>query len=235
MILPREAVRRYSRQILLPEIGLEGQRKLGASSVLVVGAGGLGAPVLTYLVSSGVGRIVVAEHDTVDLSNLQRQFLYTSTDLERAKLEVALERLGVLNPLVKLEGAGRFTPENAEPLISSVDLAVDASDNAATRCLVSDTCTRLERTWVWGAAEGFTGMACVYDHTLNLRDAFPDAPAGDDNCDTVGVFAPLLGSVGSLMAGAALRLLLGLEIARGELTLFDALEGSSRLIRLRRR
>jgi adenylyltransferase/sulfurtransferase len=228
----REALKRYSRQILLPEIGLEGQTKLSNSSALVIGAGGLGAPVLTYLVSSGVRRVIVAEHDTVDFSNLQRQFLYSTADVGRPKLEVALERLSALNLLVKLEGAEKFGAENAATLVSSVDVVVDASDNAATRYLVSDTCVTLERTWVWGAAEGFTGMTCVFDHRLSLRDAFSEG-GSDDNCDTIGVFAPLLGTVGSHMAGAALRLLLGLEVRRGELTLWDALEGSSRTVKLR--
>ena len=229
----REALRRYSRQIILPEIALSGQQRLSAASVLVIGAGGLGAPALTYLTSSGVGRIVVSEDDTLDLSNLQRQFLFDSTQIGGSKLELALRRLRALNPLIALEGTARFEPDNAIGLISSVDLVVDASDNASTRYLVSDTCERLEKTWVWGAAEGFTGMTAVFDHTLTLRDAFPD-PVSDDNCDTVGVFAPLLGMVGSQMASAALKLLIGLPVPRGLLTLIDALEGTTRAVKLRR-
>ena len=233
MNLTREALRRYSRQIILPEIGLAGQQRLSDSSVLVIGAGGLGAPALTYLTSSGVGRIVVSEDDTLDVSNLQRQFLFDSTRVGAPKLELALERLHALNPLVTLQGAARFEQSNAAQLVTGVDLVIDASDNAATRYLVSDTCTALERTWVWGAAEGFTGMTAVFDHRLSLHDAFPD-PVSDDNCDTVGVFAPLLGMVGSQMAGAALKLLIGLPVKRGVLTLIDALEGTTRAVKLRR-
>lgn len=229
----REALRRYSRQIILPEIALAGQQRLGNSSVLVIGAGGLGAPVLTYLTSSGVGRIVVSEDDTLEVSNLQRQFLFDSTQVGGHKCELALQRLHALNPLVTLEGAARFEESNASELVSGVDLVIDASDNAATRYLVSDTCAHLEKTWVWGAAEGFTGMTAVFDHTLSLRDAFPEA-MGDDNCDTVGVFAPLLGQVGSQMASAALKLLIGLPVKRGVLTLIDALEGTTRAVKLRR-
>ncbi len=229
----REALRRYSRQIILPEIALAGQQRLADSTVLVIGAGGLGAPLLTYLTSSGVGRIVISEDDTLDLSNLHRQFLFDSTQLGQPKLELALQRLHALNPFVTLEGTARFGESNASELVSSVDLVIDASDNASTRYLVSDTCTRVEKTWVWGAAEGFTGMTAVFDHTLSLRDAFPD-PVSDDNCDTIGVFAPLLGQVGSQMASAALKLLIGLPVKRGVLTLIDALEGTTRAVKLRR-
>lgn len=233
MTQTRDALRRYSRQIILPEIALAGQQRLSASTVLVIGAGGLGAPVLTYLASSGVGRIVVSEDDTLDVSNLQRQFLFDSTQIGGQKLELALQRLHALNPLIALEGRARFAADNAVELISSVDLVIDSSDNAATRYLVSDTCARLEKPWVWGAAEGFTGMTAVFDQTLTLRDAFPD-PVSDDNCDTVGVFAPLLGIVGSQMANAALKLLVGLPVKRGLLTLIDALEGTTRTVKLRR-
>ena len=229
----REALRRYSRQIILPEIALAGQERLSASTVLVIGAGGLGAPVLTYLACSGVGRIVVSEFDTLEVSNLQRQFLFDSAQIGAQKLELALQRLHALNPLIAISGVARFAPDNAVGLIAGVDLVIDASDNAATRYLVSDTCALLEKTWVWGAAEGFTGMTAVFDHTLTLRDAFPD-PISDDNCDTVGVFAPLLGQVGSQMASAALKLLIGLPVKRGVLTLIDALEGTTRAVKLRR-
>lgn len=232
MTQTREALRRYSRQIILPEIALAGQQRLSASSVLVIGAGGLGAPVLTYLTSSGVGRIVVSEFDTLEVSNLQRQFLFDSAQIGGDKLGLALDRLRALNPLIALEGTARFEESSAIALVSSVDLVIDASDNAATRYLVSDTCAELEQTWVWGAAEGFTGMTAVFDHTLTLRDAFPEA-ISDDNCDTVGVFAPLLGTVGSQMASAALKLLIGLPVKRGLLTLIDALEGTTRAVKLR--
>lgn len=233
MVQTRETLRRYSRQIILPEIALAGQQRLRDSSVLVIGAGGLGAPVLTYLTSSGVGRIVVSEDDTLDISNLQRQFLFDSTQIGGQKRELALQRLRAFNPLVTLQGAARFDSSNAVSLIADVDLVIDASDNTATRYLVSDTCATLEKTWVWGAAEGFTGMTAVFDHTLTLRDAFPD-PVSDDNCDTVGVFAPLLGMIGSQMASAALKLLIGLKVKRGLLTLVDALEGTTRAVKLQR-
>ncbi len=231
MSFTREQLKRYSRQILLPEIGLNGTERLRDSSALVIGAGGLGSPVLTYLVSSGVGRVRIAEADTLEVSNLQRQFLYSTSDVGQPKLELALARLKASNPEVRLEGVGKFDSSNATDLIASSTISIDCSDTFETRLLVSDTASSLERSWVWGAAEGFTGMTAVFDSSLTLRDAFPKA-APTENCDTIGVFAPLLGVIGSLMAGSALRLLLGLEVKHSQLTIYDALDSSFRNIKL---
>jgi molybdopterin/thiamine biosynthesis adenylyltransferase len=232
MSFTRDQLKRHSRQILLPEIGLNGIERLRDASVLVVGAGGLGSPVLTYLVSSGVGRIRLAESDTLDLSNLQRQFLYDTSNLGQPKLELAISRLRALNPEVRLEGLGQLNPDNAADLFGSSQIVLDCTDNIATRHLISDTCAALGKSHVWGAAEGFTGMSAVFAPTHTLRHAFPDTTP-QDNCDTIGVFAPLLGVIGSLMAGNALKLLLGLEVRFSELTVFDALDSSFRQIKLR--
>jgi molybdopterin-synthase adenylyltransferase len=232
MSFTREQLKRYSRQILLPEIGLSGTERLRDSSVLVVGAGGLGSPVLTYLVSSGVGRVRLAEADSLELSNLQRQFLYSTESIGQPKLELALNRLKALNPEVRLEPVGKFDSSNAKDLIASSTVTIDCADTFETRLLVSDTASSLHKTWVWGAAEGFTGMTSVFNSSLTLRDAFPDA-APTENCDTIGVFAPLLGVIGSLMATSALKLLLGLEVKPHELTIFDSLDSSFRKIKLR--
>lgn len=230
--MDRDELRRYSRQILLTEVGLAGQERLRGCGVLVVGAGGLGSPVLSYLAAAGVGRLGLAEHDRVDVTNLQRQILYSSADVGQDKSAVALSRVAALNPGVRTEAAGRLDAGNAHALIGAYDLVVDASDNFATRYLVSDTCAALGRTWVWGAAQGFDGMASVFDASLTLRDAFPGAPDTEDNCDTIGVFGPLVGVVGSMMAAEALKLLLGLPTLRGVLWLFDALEGETRTLEL---
>jgi molybdopterin-synthase adenylyltransferase len=232
MSFTRHQLKRYSRQILLPEIGLNGSEKLRDSSVLVVGAGGLGSPVLSYLVSSGVGRIRIAESDTLDISNLQRQFLYDTPSLGQPKLELAVQRLRALNPEIRLEGLGKLTPENAPDLIGSSQITLDCTDNIPTRHLISDTCANLEKLHVWGAAEAFTGMSAVFAPTHTLRQAFPDTTPRDD-CDTIGVFAPLLGVIGSLMAGNALKLLLGLEVRFSELLIFDALDSSFRKVKMR--
>ena len=232
MSFTREQLKRYSRQILLPEIGLYGTQRLRDSSALVIGAGGLGSPVLTYLVSSGVGRIRIAEADTLELSNLQRQFLYSTPDVGQPKLDLVLKRLKDLNPEVCLEPVGKFDSNNASDLIGLSTVTVDCADTFETRLLVSDTASSLDKTWVWGAAEGFTGMTAVFNSSLTLRDAFPEA-APTENCDTIGVFAPLLGVIGSYMANLALQLLLGLEVKPHELTIFDALDSNFRKIKLR--
>lgn len=232
MSFSRDQLKRYSRQILLPEIGLNGTERLQNSSVLVIGAGGLGSPVLTYLVSSGVGNIRIAEADNLEISNLQRQFLYSTPEIGQPKLEAAIKRLKSLNPEVSLEPVGRFEASNAADLIGSSTLTIDCSDTIQTRQLVSDTATSLKKISVWGAAEGFTGMTAIFDQTLTLRQAFPDA-APQDNCDTIGVFAPLLGVIGSLMATSALKLLLGLEVKHHHLTIYDALDSSFHHIQLK--
>ncbi len=232
MSFTREQLKRYSRQILLPEIGLNGTERLRDSSALVIGAGGLGSPVLTYLVSSGVGRVRIAEADTLELSNLQRQFLYSTESIGQPKLELALKRLKALNPEVRLEPVGKFDSSNAFDLITSSTVTIDCSDTFETRLLISDTASSLHKTWVWGAAEGFTGMTAIFNSSLTLRHAFPDA-APTENCDTIGVFAPLLGVIGSLMATSALHLLLGFEVKPHELTIFDASDSSFRKIKLR--
>jgi molybdopterin-synthase adenylyltransferase len=230
--LTREQLKRHSRQILLPEIGLNGIERLRESSVLVVGAGGLGSPVLTYLASSGVGRIRIAESDTLEISNLQRQFLYDTPNLGQPKLELAIQRLHALNPEVRLEGVGRLSTENAADCIGSCGLVLDCSDNIPTRHLISDTCAVLQKNHVWGAAEAFTGMCAVFSPMHTLRQTFPETTPRDD-CDTIGVFAPLLGVIGSLMANNALKLLLKLEVEFSELIIYDALESSFRKIKLR--
>ena len=233
MSFTREQLKRYSRQILLPEIGLNGMERLRNSSALVIGAGGLGSPVLTYLVSSGVGRIRIAEADWLELSNLQRQFLYSTNEVGKPKLELAVARLKALNPEIRLEPVGKFDSSNAADLIGSSTITLDCSDTFETRLLVSDTASALEKTWVWGAAEGFTGMTAIFNPKVTLRDAFSEATQGE-NCDTIGVFAPVLGVIGSLMTGSALRLLLGLEVKQAELTIYDALDSSFRKIKLGR-
>jgi molybdopterin-synthase adenylyltransferase len=233
MTFSREELKRYSRQILVPEIALTGQTRLKASSVLVIGAGGLGSPVLNYLVAAGVGRVGISEFDTLELHNLQRQTLYSSEQVGRPKLEAALERLIAVNLEVKLEGFPKLTPENAGELFSSFDLIVDASDNFGTRYLISDTCVQLEKPCVWGAAQGLEGMVSVFDSKLSLRDAFPNPLENQDNCDTLGVLGPLLAVIGGLMASEAIKHLVGLETLHGKLWTFDAISSQVRLLKLK--
>ena len=235
MTFSREELRRYSRQILVPEIALAGQGRLKSSSVLVIGAGGLGSPVTQYLVAAGVGRVGICEFDALELHNLQRQTLYSSDQVGRPKLEAALERLAAVNPEVKLEGFQKLTPENAIEMFSGFDLIVDASDNFATRYLISDTCVQLEKPWVWGAAQGLEGMVSVFDSRLSLRDAFPNPPESQGDCDTLGVLGPLLAVIGGMMASEAIKHLVGLETLYGKLWTFDALSSQVRMLKLKLR
>ncbi|WP_027482812.1 HesA/MoeB/ThiF family protein [Deinococcus pimensis] len=230
-MLSRAEIERYSRQLLLPDF--EGAvERLRAARVLVVGAGGLGTPLVTYLAGAGVGRLTLCDDDTVSLSNLQRQVLYATPDVGRAKTEVAASRLQQLNPGVRVETRGAVTADVVDGLVSGHDVVVDASDNFTTRYLLSDACGRAARPLVWGAAGGFEGMLSVFSEGVTLRDVFPE-PGGDD-CDTVGVLGPLLGVVASAMAVEVLKLAGGVgEPLVGRLWTYDALSGRVRVIRLR--
>lgn len=229
--LSREEVERYSRQLLLPDFA-QAMPRLRAARVLLVGLGGLGTPLASYLAGAGVGQLTLCDGDRVSLSNLQRQTLYVSADVGRPKTEVAAARLQALNPGVRLETAPALDTANAAALIGSHDLVLDASDNFAARYTVSDVCAALGKTWVWGAAGGFEGMLSVFRGGLTLREVFPE-PGGDD-CDTLGVLGPLLGVVASAMAAEALKLLGGVgEPLLGKLWTYDALSGRVRVIRLR--
>lgn len=229
--LRRDEIERYSRQLLLPDFADRFDR-VRSARVLVVGVGGLGSPLVSYLVGAGVGSLTLCDADEVSLSNLQRQLLFTTSDVGRPKVDVAAARLQALNPGVRIGTVGAFTAENASSLVASHDLVVDASDNFDTRYLVSDACAAADRTWVWGAAGAFEGMACVFDASCTLRDVFPE-PSGDD-CDTIGVLGPLLGVVASTMAVEVLKVLTGVgEPLTARLWTYDALAGRSRLVKLR--
>ena len=231
MTLTRAELERYSRQLLLPDFE-RAVSALRTSRVLVVGVGGLGTPLVTYLAGAGVGHVTLAESDEVSLSNLQRQVLYATPDVGRAKVEVAASRLQQLNPGVRVEARGALDQDVADAWVREHDVVVDATDNFATRYLISDACARQERPLVWGAAGGFEGMLSVFARGLSLRDVFPQ-PSTDD-CDTVGVLGPVLGVVASAMAVEVLKLLSGVgDPLIGRLWTYDALSGRVRVIALR--
>ncbi|MPY67450.1 HesA/MoeB/ThiF family protein [Deinococcus sp. SDU3-2] len=232
--LTREELRRYSRSLLVPEwLEAGAQERLKAARVLVVGAGGLGGPVLLHLAGSGVGQLVISDGDTVDLSNLHRQTHFSSHDLGRPKAQAAAERLQALNPWVEVETVPALNAANAAALIAEADLVVDATDNFDTRYLIADTCTAQGREWVWGAASGTSGLVSVFGPSLGLRDIFPD-PADALSCAEVGVLGPVPAVVGHVMALEALKLLgeVG-EPLRGRLWTFDGLTAGVRTLRLR--
>ncbi|MBZ9714845.1 HesA/MoeB/ThiF family protein [Deinococcus multiflagellatus] len=231
--LSRAELRRYSRALLVPEWQEAGaQARVGAARVVVVGAGGLGSPVIAALAGAGVGELVIAEGDTVDLSNLHRQSLYTTPDVGHPKAERAAARAQQLNPHVRVRAAPPVDDQNLPELLAGATLLIDATDNFETRYRLADACTALGREWVWGAASGTSGMVSVFGPALGLRDVFPE-PGGAASCDEAGVLGPVPGVVGALMATEALKVLGGVgEPLRGRLWTYDALSGHTRVLRL---
>lgn len=230
--LTEEEVVRYSRQLVLPEVGGAGQARLRAASVLVVGAGGLGSPAALYLAAAGVGRLGLADGDRVDLSNLQRQILHATDDLGRPKVESARERLLRLNPLVHVEAHGeRVTEANAARLVGGYDVVISAVDNPEARYVLNDTCVRLGRPLVEAGVVGFTGflMTVLPERGPCFRCVFPEPPADPPTCAEAGVLGALTGVLGSLQALEALKLLLGRgEVYAGRLLTVDGLSGRFR-------
>jgi molybdopterin/thiamine biosynthesis adenylyltransferase/rhodanese-related sulfurtransferase len=233
---------RYSRHLRLPQVGLEGQRKLAAARVLLVGAGGLGSPAAFYLAAAGVGRLVLADDDVVDRSNLQRQILHTEARIGVPKVDSAREALGALNPRVGIETHRvRVSADNVESLVRDVDVVVDGADNFAARYLLSDACVQLGKPLVYGAVHRFEGQVSVFDAGRQrgrapcYRCLFPEPPAPEDapNCAEAGVLGVLPGIIGLLQATEAIKLLLGLgEPLTGRLLHFDALRLRFRETRL---
>jgi len=232
---------RYSPHILLPEIGVEGQQRLLAAHALVIGAGGLGSPAALYLASAGIGTITLADGDAVDLTNLQRQILHTTAAVGRPKAASGREALAKLNPEVRVVALEeRLAPARLDELATQVDIVLDCSDNFATRHAANRSCVRHRKPLVSGAGVRFDGQISVFD--LRRSDSpcysclFPeDAPAEEERCAVLGVFAPLTGIIGATQAAEALKLLAGTgEPLCGRLLLLDALAMEWRSIRLKR-
>ncbi|AMJ67925.1 molybdopterin-synthase adenylyltransferase MoeB [Hymenobacter sp. PAMC 26628] len=230
---------RYSRHLLLPEIGVPGQLKLKAAKVLVVGCGGLGCPVLQYLAAAGVGTLGLLDFDTVDESNLQRQVLYATADVGRPKALAAAARLGAQNPFINLvPHQFALTTANALSLLAGYDLVVDCSDNFATRYLVNDACVVLGKPLVYGAIFKFDGQVSVfnYQNGPTYRCLYPEPPAPGEapSCAEIGVLGVLPGLVGTLQATEVLKLLTGIgEVLSGRLLVIDALGMRFQTLRFR--
>jgi sulfur-carrier protein adenylyltransferase/sulfurtransferase len=231
---------RYARHLSLPDVGVEGQRRLKAARVLLVGAGGLGSPAALYLAAAGVGTIGLVDHDQVDATNLQRQVLYGTGDLGRPKLEAAAERLGDLNPDVRLEThALRLDSGNALEVLRGYDVVIDGSDNFPTRYLVNDACVLLGKPYVYGSIFRFEGQVSVFDAARGpcYRCLFADPPPRElvPSCAEGGVLGVLPGVVGTLQALEAIKLVLGRgESLVGRLLLFDALRMRFRELELQK-
>lgn len=216
---------RYARQAILGEVGPAGQAKLAVASVLVVGAGGLGCPVLQYLVGAGVGRITVVDHDTVEVTNLHRQPLYRMSDIGRPKVEAARDALQGFNPEVRLDTVvERLTPQNAARLVAGADVVVDAADSFAVTYILSDTCHAAAKPLVSASVIGLTGYAGVFcGGGPSYRAVFPEVSVDGGTCATVGVLGTAVAVLGGLQAHLALHLLLGLEPSvLGRVITFDA-------------
>jgi sulfur-carrier protein adenylyltransferase/sulfurtransferase len=240
MDLSPDEVRRYSRHLLLPEVGLEGQQTIKASKVLCIGAGGLGSPVTMYLAAAGVGTLGVVDYDEVDFSNLQRQLLHMTRDVGRPKVESAAERLRAINPDVRVE-AHRLTVSsaNALELFSGYDLVVDGSDNFPTRYLVNDAAVLTRRPYVYGSIFRFEGQASVFAAPGGpcYRCLYPEPPPPGlvPSCAEGGVLGVLPGIIGTIQATEALKLILKTgEPLVGRLLILDALRMRFREVRLRR-
>ena len=229
---------RYSRQILLPQIDIEGQQKLLDAHVGIIGAGGLGSPVAMYLASAGVGRLTIADHDRVDLSNLQRQILHDSNDIGRPKVESARTRLTALNPDVTVTPLNtRIDASQLQQLAQQADVIVDASDNFATRFAINAACVATGTPLVSGAAVRMEGQLSVFvprrSDSPCYRCLYREGDEPDQTCTDNGVLAPIVGIIGSLQALEALKLLLGIgETLCGRLLVFDGLHHEWRNIKL---
>lgn len=232
---------RYSRHILLPEIGIDGQQKLLGAHVLLIGAGGLGAPVSLYLAASGVGRITICDHDAVDLTNLQRQIVHFTDSIGKHKVESARATLARINPEVVVDAlAERVEGARLEQLVAAADVVVDATDNFATRHAINRACVHFRKPLVSGAAVRFDGQIAVFD--MRKADSpcyhclFPESGDLEEmRCAIMGVFAPLVGVIGAMQAAEALKLLM--DVGRdltGRLLLLDALTMEWRSVRLKK-
>ena len=222
---------RYNRQMMLPEIGDSGQEKLKKAKVLVIGAGGLGCPILQYLAPAGVGTIGIVDFDKVEIHNLHRQILYTENQVGQAKATTAKSVLESLNPLINIiVFEEKLTTENAVQIIQNFDVVVDGCDNFATRYLVNDTCVALGKSLVYGSILKYEGQLAVFNHkgSKNLRDLFPEPPNPKDvpNCNLNGVMGTLPGIIGTMMAHETLKLIMNLPILKNELVLFNTLNWS---------
>lgn len=216
---------RYARQAVLPEIGPAGQARLAAASVLVVGAGGLGCPVLQYLVGAGVGRLTIVDHDTVEETNLHRQPLYGMADIGKLKAEAACSTLQRFNPQVRVDAVpARLTPQNVAALVADADIVVDSADSFAVTYMLSDVCHAAAKPLVSASVIGMTGYAGVFcGGGPSYRAVFPEVSVDGGTCATVGVIGTAVATVGSLQAHLTLHHLLGLEPAvLGRVVTFDA-------------
>lgn len=229
-----EEVERYARHLVLREVGGPGQQRLKAARVLIVGAGGLGAPASLYLAAAGVGAITLADPDVVDRSNLQRQVIYAESDLGKPKAQASADRLAALNPHVAVRAfQGAFDAASADELVAGVDLVLDGTDDFRTRMCVNAACVRHGKTLVSGAIGRWTGQVGVFAGAPCYQCLVPEIPPDAETCVSVGVVGALAGVIGSMMALEAIKLITGAgEPLAARLMLYDALAAETRTVRI---
>lgn len=242
--LTGDEVARYSRHLIIPDLGVDGQKRLKNARVLVIGAGGLGAPTLLYLAAAGVGRIGVVDFDVVDESNLQRQIIHGVADIGRSKAQSARESIAAINPLVEVcLHEVRLEPGNALDLFAGYDLIIDGTDNFATRYLVNDAAVLAAKPYVWGSIYRFEGQVSVFwedapgGRGLNYRDLYPEPPPAGTvpSCAEGGVLGIVCASIASVMVTEAIKLITGLgDSLLGRLMIYDALAMTYRTIAIRK-
>src|SRR3954468_4378619 len=247
--LTKDEVARYSRHLIIPDVGMTGQKRLKNAKVLVIGAGGLGSPTLLYLAAAGVGTLGIVEFDVVDESNLQRQIIHGQSDIGRSKAQSARDSIREINPLVNVRlHELRLEPDNAVDLFGEYDLILDGTDNFATRYLVNDAAVLAGKPYVWGSIYRFEGQVSVFwedapvgpageKRGLNYRDLYPEPPPPGmvPSCAEGGVLGIVCASIASVMGTEAIKLITGLgETLLGRLMIYDALEMSYRTIRVRK-
>lgn len=238
--LSADEVRRYSRHLIIPDVGMSGQKRLKNARVLCIGAGGLGSPALMYLAAAGVGTLGIVEFDTVDESNLQRQIIHGQSDIGRSKAESARDSIKEINPYVDVViHDERLDSSNVMQLFAQYDLIVDGTDNFATRYLVNDACVLLGKPYVWGSIYRFDGQASVFwaEHGPCYRCLYPEPPPPGmvPSCAEGGVLGVLCASIGSIQVTEAIKLLTGIgDPLLGRLKVYDALEMDYREVRIRK-
>ncbi len=237
--LSKEEYQRYSRHIILPEVGLEGQKRLKAASVLCIGTGGLGSPLLLYLAAAGIGRIGIVDFDIVDSSNLQRQIIHGTSWVDKPKIQSAKERILEINPYCQVDlYETRLCSENALDILKPYDVVVDGTDNFPTRYLTNDACVLLNKPNVYGSIFRFEGQATVFNYRggPNYRDLFPEPPPPGmvPSCAEGGVLGVLCGIIGTIQATETIKIILGTEnTLSGRLLLYNALDMKFRELKLR--
>jgi adenylyltransferase/sulfurtransferase len=235
-----DEVRRYSRHLIIPDVGMAGQKRLKNAKVLCVGAGGLGSPALMYLAAAGVGTLGIVEFDTVDESNLQRQIIHSQSDIDRPKVDSAADTVKGINPYVNvIKHETRLDSTNVMELFAQYDLIVDGTDNFATRYLVNDACVLLNKPYVWGSIYRFDGQASVFwsEHGPCYRCLYPEPPPPGmvPSCSEGGVLGVLCASIGSIQVTEAIKVLTGIgDPLVGSLIVYDALEMTYRKIKMRK-